>query len=82
MRSTIAKSTSCVSDDTLRIGTRTHEMDVVALGAQEVLGEFRRVRIALDEHDGALRRFPSVGHREPWIAGEPFRERPDARPRR
>ena len=74
MRSTIAKSTILRRCYTLRIGTCTHEMDFVAFRAQEVFSEFRRVRIPLDEHDGALRWFPSVRHREPWIVGEPFRE--------
>ena len=56
--------------------TVRHDVDVVALGAQEVLGELGRVRVAFDEQDACAPRVRPRSAPELRIAGEALGERP------
>ena len=63
-------------DETLRIGYRACDVNVIALCPQEVLGEVRGVRITLDEQDSPLGGLVSVGTESRIAGGEPLRECP------
>src|SRR5258706_15621429 len=54
------------------LGDGPDNVDVVALGAQEILGEIRRVRITFDEQNAAFSRMFGLVHAESLIPGEAF----------